>query len=58
MKTVITRRPKGEAAPVLMVAQGLTLVDRYRYDGLYVVDKVSGIPALRCHFLIFLHRPR
>ena len=48
---IIGPRPKGKAASMLMSLRGPTLVDRYRYDGLYVVDKVSVILTLGITFL-------
>lgn len=37
---------------MLLVVQGLMLVGRYRYDGLYVVDKVSVNLASGCTLIL------
>lgn len=38
---VLTRRNQGEACIGVDCCAGLTFVDRYRYDGLYVVNSVG-----------------
>ena len=43
MTKIIGCRNQGWACTYVDVVQGLTFVGSYRYDGLYVVDKVSVI---------------